>query len=186
MTTDTTPSWLLVIPKIPAEPSRHRVAVWRELRRVGAVPAASGAWTMPDLPAFTEALPTVRELAERGGGTLAVLTAASHGDDDIAMLRDAFIAARVDEWEEFLADCGKYSAEIDREIAKEKFTFGELEEEEQSLERLRRWHRDLRRRNIGELDVAAAANQRLDEVTEKLAGYAERVFAANLPPTAQG
>jgi vacuolar-type H+-ATPase subunit I/STV1 len=186
MTTDTSVSWLLVIPKIPAEPSRHRVAVWRELRRVGAVPAASGAWTVPDLPAFTEALPTVRDLAQRGGGTLAVLAATSHGDDDIAVLRDAFIAARIDEWEEFLADCGKFSDEIEREIAKEKFTFGELEEEEQSLERLRRWHRDLRRRNVVDLDVAAAANQRLEEVTEELAAYAEQVFARNLPARSQG
>jgi hypothetical protein len=186
MTTDTSVSWLLVIPKIPAEPSRHRVAVWRELRRVGAVPAASGAWTVPDLPAFTEALPTVRDLAQRGGGTLAVLAATSHGDDDIAVLRDAFIAARIDEWEEFLADCGKFSDEIEREIAKEKFTFGELEEEEQSLERLRRWHRDLRRRNVVDLDVAAAATQRLEEVTEELAAYAEQVFARNLPARSQG
>lgn len=186
VTNESSLRWLLVIPKVPAEPSRHRVAVWRELRRTGAVPAASGAWTVPDLPAFTDALPTVRELAERGGGTLAVLTVASHGHDDIAVLRDAFVAARTDEWEEFIADCGKFSDEIDREIAKEKFTFGELEEEEQSLERLRRWHRDLRRRNVGELDVAADATQRLEEVAEKLAGYAERVFAANLPGTAQG
>ncbi|MFE5410547.1 Chromate resistance protein ChrB [Microbacterium sp. NPDC056569] len=186
MTTDTPVSWLVVIPRVPAEPSRHRVAVWRELRRVGAVPAASGAWTMPDLPAFTGALPTVRELAQRGGGTLAVLRADSHGDDDIAVLRDAFLAARTDEWEEFIADCGKFSDEIDREIAKAKFTFGELEEEEQSLERLRRWHRDLRRRNVVELGIAATATQGLEDVTEKLAGYAEQVFAANLPGAAQG
>lgn len=181
MTSDTSLSWLLLIPKVPAEPSRHRVAVWRELRRIGAVPAASGAWTVPDLPAFTEALTTVRELAERGGGSLAVLSASSHGDDDVAVLREAFVAARVDEWEEFIADAGKFSAEIDREIAKEKFTFGELEEEEQSLERLRRWQRDLRRRNVVELDIAATASQRLVEVTEKLAGYAEQVFARNVP-----
>ncbi|HMC37410.1 MAG TPA: chromate resistance protein ChrB, partial [Actinomycetota bacterium] len=25
--------WLLITYRIPAEPSRHRVAVWRELRR---------------------------------------------------------------------------------------------------------------------------------------------------------
>jgi hypothetical protein len=92
----------------------------------------------------------------------------------------------VDEWEEFIADCGKFSDEIDREIGKEKFTFGELEEEEQSLERLRRWHRDLRRRNVVELDIATAAALRLEDVTEKLAGYAEQVFAANLPGAPHG
>jgi ChrB-like protein len=181
MTRDTNAGWLLVIPRVPAEPSRHRVGVWRELRRVGAVPAASGAWTVPDLPAFTEALPGVRALAERGGGTLAVLSATSHGEDDVAVLRDAFLAARADEWSEFNADCGKFDAELDREVEKQKFTFGELEEEEQSLERLRRWHRDLLRRNISDSDAAAEARRRLDAVTVKLSEFSEQVFAANLP-----
>jgi len=181
MTTDTDLQWLLVIPRIPAEPSRHRVAVWRELRRLGAVPAASGAWTIPDLPAFTESLPNLRTLAANGEGSLAVLRVESHGEDDVAALRDAFVATRADEWTEFIADCGKFEDEIDREIAKEKFTFGELEEEEQSLERLRRWQRDLARRNPIALDVAEEAGRRLDEVTERLAGYSELVFAANLP-----
>lgn len=186
MTNDTSIGWLVIIPRMPAEPSRHRVAVWRELRRAGAVPAASGAWTVPDLPAFTEALPVVRSLAEGGGGSVSVLSATSHGDDDVAVLRDAFLAARVDEWNEFLADCAKFDAEIDREVAKEKFTFGELEEEEQSLERLRRWHRDLLRRNISELERAAEAGRSLAAVSEKLAAYSERVFAANLPGTIHG
>lgn len=182
MTIDTL-SWLIQIARIPAEPSRHRVALWRELRRVGAVPAASGAWTMPDQPAFTDALDGLRDVAERGSGTLSVLEARSYdgSDVDVDVLRDAFVAARTDEWVEFIADCGKFSDEIDREIAKQKFTFGELEEEEQSLERLRRRQRDLLRRNAIELDIAANAAQHLEAVSEKLAAFSERVFAANLP-----
>jgi hypothetical protein len=138
------------------------------------------------MPAFTDALTVVRSLAEGGGGSVAVLAGTSYGDDDIAVLRDAFLAARVDEWNEFLADCAKFDAEIDREVAKQKFTFGELEEEEQSLERLRRWHRDLLRRNISDLDEAVAAARALEAATAKLAAYSEQVFAANLPGTIHG
>jgi hypothetical protein len=29
-------SWRVITYRLPAEPSRHRVAVWRELRRLGA------------------------------------------------------------------------------------------------------------------------------------------------------
>lgn len=181
MTADTEFAWLLVIPHMASEPSRHRVAVWRELRRLGAVPVTSGAWTIPDLPAFTEPLPNLRSLAENGGGTLAVLKVESYRDGDVRALTDAFVAVRTDEWNEFIADCGKFEAEINREITKEKFTFGELEEEEQSLERLRRWQRDLLRRNPIDLDITATAVGRLDDVTTRLAGYSEMVFAANLP-----
>ncbi|MDT9593193.1 chromate resistance protein ChrB [Nocardioides zeae] len=183
--TDAT-AWLLVIPRVPAQPSRHRVAVWRELRRTGAVPVAAGTWTLPDLPAFTDRLATVRELAERGGGSLAVLAAAAHGDGDLAVLVEAFAAARRDEWGELVAECDRFEAEIAKEIAKEKFTFGELEEEEQGFERLRRWHRDLVRRDVLGLPEAAVATTRLDEVGQDLAGYAELVFAAQLPGAADG
>ena len=136
---------------------------------------------MPDLPAFADALPAVRDLAEKGGGALSVLTASAHGEEDVTVLVEAFAAVRRDEWFEFVADCGKFSDEIDREIANEKFTFGELEEEEQSLERLRRWHRDLMRRDALGLDDAMAATQTLEAASKKLAGYSELVFATNLP-----
>ncbi|MDF2444291.1 MAG: hypothetical protein JWR01_2494 [Subtercola sp.] len=92
------------------------------------------------------------------------------------MIHDAFKAARVDEWAEFEADCGKFEDEIAREIAKKKFTFGELEEEEQSLERLRRWHQDLMKRDVLELPEASAAERRLRACEVLLDGYAEMVY----------
>lgn len=92
---------------------------------------------------------------------------------------DAFRRAREHEWGEFVADCGKFTAEIDREIAKQKFTFAELEEEEQSLERLRRWYRDLKKRDVLALPAAEGAAARLRECDQALDGFAERVYAAN-------
>lgn len=174
-------SWLFIVPRVPAQPSRDRVAVWRELRRLGAVPAAAGVWVVPDLPAFSEGISAVRELAERGEGSVSVFRASGQTETDAGVLRDAFTSARIDEWNEFVADCGKFDAEIDREFAKEKFTFGELEEEEQSLDRLRRWHRDLLRRDAFGLPEAVSATARLDASAEKLATYSDRVYEVNLP-----
>ncbi|MFD0489375.1 Chromate resistance protein ChrB [Saccharopolyspora erythraea] len=37
---------MLVI-RLPAEPSRHRVAVWRELRKAGALLLGHGTWAIP-------------------------------------------------------------------------------------------------------------------------------------------
>lgn len=184
MTTVTEFDWLFLLPRVPAEPSRHRVALWRELRRIGAVPAASGAWTVPALPPFTEGLPGARAVAERGGGTLAVFTAVPDTAGDREVLAESFAEVRRDEWAEFVADCDKFDAEIAKEIAKQKFTFGELEEEEQSLERLRRWYRDLKQRDVLRLPEAEDAEARLAASTEILADYAEQVFAAQLPPAA--
>ncbi|GAB2984157.1 hypothetical protein LWP59_17975 [Amycolatopsis acidiphila] len=83
-------------------------------------------------------------LARRGEGEVVVLGTAGRAESDGARLEGLFTAGREAEWTEFLADCGKFDAEIDEEIRNGKFTMAELEEQEQSPERLRRWHRDLR------------------------------------------
>lgn len=173
--------WLLILPNVPSEPSRHRVAVWRELRRMGAVPVASGAWTVPDLPAFADGLAAARDAAERGGGTVVVYAATPKNDADDSVLADAFTDVRRDEWLELLSDADKFDAEIAREIQKEKFTFAELEEEEQSLERLRRWQRDLLKRNALPLPEADQAHAALERSAAALERFAQLVYAANLP-----
>ena len=54
----------------------------------------------------------------------------------------------------------------------------ELEEEEQSLERLRRWHRDLTARDVFGSPERAAADARFKGCVAARQDYAERVFAA--------
>jgi len=99
-----------------------------------------------------------------------------------------FTTAREDDWSEFLADCGKYEAELDKEIRTAKFTLAELEEEEQSLERLRRWHRDIKARDVFGAPSAAEGARRLQHCAERFTEYTERVFAALHAPdcTADG
>jgi len=171
-------AWLMVLAQVPSQPSRHRVAVWRELRKAGAVPISAGAWAVPDTAAFHPYLERAAELCRRGGGTLAVLAVEPRDEESEALIRSAYLAARLDEWSEFDAECGHYEAEIAKEIAKRKFTFGELEEEEQSLERLRRWFQDLRRRDVLDLPQAADAEARLRTCEELLDGYAAQVYDA--------
>ena len=171
-------AWLMILAQVPSQPSRHRVAVWRELRKAGAVPVAAGAWALPDTAAFHPYLERAAELCRRGGGTLGVLAVTPRDDASEELIRSAYVAARLDEWAEFDAECGHYEAEIAKEIAKRKFTFGELEEEEQSLDRLRRWFDDLRRRDVLDLPQAKAADARLRTCEDLLEGYAARVYDA--------
>ena len=164
--------------RVPAEPSRHRVAVWRELRKIGALPLGQGTWAVPDVPVFAAGLARVVELARRGEGEIVTLDATGREEADGARLGALFTAARQEEWTEFLADCGKYEAELDKEIGSGKLTVAELEEEEQSLERLRRWHRELRVRDVFGAPAAQRADHRLKACVLRLEDYTERVFQA--------
>jgi hypothetical protein len=164
--------------RVPAAPSRHRVAVWRELRRVGALSVGQGAWVVPDVPGFADGVARVLELARRGEGEVVVLDATGRSAADAARLEALFTAERQEEWSEFLADCGKFDTAVDKDVAKAKFTMAELEEEEQSLERLRRWHRDLKARDVFGAPAAEEAEQQLKHCVERLAEYTELVFQA--------
>ncbi|HEY3710195.1 MAG TPA: Chromate resistance protein ChrB [Amycolatopsis sp.] len=176
--TDRSGKWQVLVVRVPAAPSRHRVAVWRELRRIGALSLGQGTWAVPEVAAFAEGVHRVVELAERGEGEVVALEAAGRSDRDGARLEELFTAEREDEWREFLADCGKFDAEIAKEIRVEKFTMAELEEEEQSLERLRRWYRELKVRDVFGAPSAAEAEGRLKHCTDRLAEYTELVFQA--------
>ncbi|MFJ2002002.1 Chromate resistance protein ChrB [Streptomyces chartreusis] len=178
--------WIVLVVRVPAEPSRHRVAVWRELRKTGALSLGQGVWAVPDVPLFADGIGRVLELTERAGGEAVSLAATGRGSQDGRRLRAMFTAARSADWAEFMADCGKFEAELAKacggaavgnsRIA--KFTLAELEEEEQSLERLRRWHRDLTARDVFGAPEAAEAGERLKVCVAACEDYAERVFTA--------
>jgi hypothetical protein len=168
--------WAIVTYRVATDPSRHRVAIWRELRRAGAVPLQQGAWALPIHPATEAAIDRVLSLVERAEGEALVFDAAPRDEAMAASIEAAFLAGREDEWREFIRECDKFDAEIDHEIAKEKFTAAELDEEEHNLERLQRWHRELRARDVLGAPSAPEAELRLKASAERLEAYAQQVF----------
>jgi hypothetical protein len=164
--------------RLPTTPSRHRVAVWRELRGIGALSLGQGVWAVPAAPAFTEGLERAVALAERGEGQVLLLDATGHDETHSSRLEQQFTEAREAEWTEFLAECAKFEAELERETRQGKFTLAELDEEEQSLERLRRWYRELKFRDLFAAPSSPEAERRLKLVADELEAYAERVYDA--------
>jgi Protein ChrB, N-terminal len=173
--------WRVITYRLPAEPSRHRVAVWRELRRLGAVPLQQGTWAVPDGEPFEAGFAQVAGAIEAAGGQPLVLAVAEE-QASAAQLEEMFTAQREAEWGEFLADCGKYEAELAGEVAKGKLTLAELDEEEQSLDRLRRWYRTIKARDLFGAPSAPAAERRLKECAQALEGFAEQVYQARDRP----
>jgi hypothetical protein len=60
--------WLLLIYKIPREPTAARVHVWRSLQRLGAASLQDAAWVLPETARTREQLQWLSaEIVERGG-----------------------------------------------------------------------------------------------------------------------
>lgn len=169
--------WIVCCYTVPSDTSRHRVAVWRELRRIGAVSPQQAVWVLPDRPPARRALERVQELVANAGGEVVLLKGEALDDATAQRLENLYVDAREEEYSEFLVECGRFLKEIQKEIAKGKLTPAELDEEEQSYERLVRWHRDIVGRAMFETASAPAAERRLKNCEDALADYAERVFA---------
>jgi hypothetical protein len=158
------------------------MALWRDLRRSGAVLLGQASWAVPNLPAVRPLLERIAELIESAQGSLLVLDADGHSDQDARRLEQLYVDARQQEWSEFEADCDKYVAELDHEERIGKYTLAELEEEDQSLDRLRRWYRELRSRNLLGIPAPTDPATALKICEERFETYAEHVYAALSSP----
>jgi hypothetical protein len=181
---ETVDRWIVLLFRMPSEPARHRIALWRELRKAGAVPLGQSAWALPDLPVVRAVVDRAEGLVSGAGGELLRLAAVGLTPADAGRLAGLYETARAEEWQEFLADSDRYLAELDREHAQQKYTLAELEEEEQSLDRLRRWYRDLRNRDLLGTTLTTQADDRLKECARRFDDYAAAVYSrlGSTPP----
>src|ERR671934_1962801 len=104
--------WMVITYRWPAEPSRHRVAVWRELRKTGAVSLQQATWAVPDRPHLAEGIDRAIELVARADGEAIVFRGAPRDETQAARLEELYTEAREAEWTEFLSECDKFEREI--------------------------------------------------------------------------
>jgi hypothetical protein len=69
--------WVLLSSRLPREPSRLRLGVWRRLRRLGAVLLHDAVWVLPADPKTREAFEWLAEEIVEQGGTAFVWEATS-------------------------------------------------------------------------------------------------------------
>ena len=70
-------SWILLSSRLPREPSRLRLAVWRRLKRLGAILLHDALWVLPADAKTREAFEWLAQEIEEQGGTAWVWEAAS-------------------------------------------------------------------------------------------------------------
>src|SRR5580765_5476258 len=89
--------WVLLSYRLPREPSTPRIAVWRRLRRLGALQLVDGLVALPLDPHTREALEWVAEEVEQAGGEATVwLAQPAASTDERALARRLAEAAAAD------------------------------------------------------------------------------------------
>ena len=167
--------WLQLVYKVPAEPSRKRTYIWRQVRGLGAVYLQDACCVLPRTDATEQALQQIAAKVREFGGEamLSVLGPAEPGWEQ--RLVSALNRARDEEYEELLDTTERLEEEIARETRKQKFTFAALEEIEDEYERLERWLERVRARDPFCAAGGTDADARLAQARAKLEEFAEHV-----------
>ncbi len=132
--------WLLLVYKVPSQPSNARVSVWRDLRRLGAFYLQQAVCVLPDNPAMIEAISAIRGKVDRLGGTSFSAVLTDLGTTEHDQIVQGLLAASERDYAEIVEECeSKFFKEIEFERYRRNYTFEEAEEIGQDLDKLRRW-----------------------------------------------
>lgn len=173
------PGWLLLTYKVPPDPAKKRMALWRRLKSLGAVYLQSGVCVLPHTDDHVRQLKMIEnEIAEMAGESLILETGPLDRAQEAKVLA-RFKADRNEEYVELLGKCEDFEAEIARETAARHFTYAELEENDVDLKKLQAWLEKIRKLDFYGAAHAAEAQQRLQACEALLDVYAQSVYEAH-------
>jgi hypothetical protein len=134
-------AWLVLVYRVPTEPASKRVAVWRDLKRMGALYLQQCVCILPDLPAVRDDLARVTAKIPDVEGDYTLFEVPHLAEADAAKIVAAFQGLRDKEYAEIIEECEtKFVKEIEFEHFRQNYTFEEAEEIGQDLEKIRRWY----------------------------------------------
>ena len=170
--------WLLFLAQLPASPSSARVALWRRLRGHGATGLLNGAWVLPRAEAHIRFFAQLEQTVRAQGGKAFVLPVADAPAGLNEAITVSFDADRAREYDELAEGCEAFLAELKKETGAAKFTFAELEENEQDLDKLASWLARIQARDFFQARRSAAAADALGNCRRALETFTEAVYQA--------
>jgi hypothetical protein len=169
---------VLLLAQLPASPSGPRVALWRRARAAGAAGLQNGVWVLPGAAGHKELFGQLAATVRGQSGSAFVLVVHAADAEVDAEIAARFGADRAREYAEFAARADGLLAEIGKETGAGKFTFAELEEIEQNLDKLAGWLDKIASRDFFPGQDGQRAGETLQRCQAAVAGFAAAVYAA--------
>ena len=172
--------WWLIVYRVPSEPASRRVAVWRDLKRIGALYLQQCVCILPQIPGLSDELNQLLAKIPKLGGDVMRFDLSSVDQSDEARIIEAFRALRSSEYAEIIEECEtKFVKEIEFEHFRQNYTFEEAEEIEQDLEKIRRWFERVLERDWFKADRRDEVETWLGRCQGLLAKFEEEVYRRN-------
>jgi hypothetical protein len=159
--------WLLLTYKVPSEPAKKRIALWRRLKGMGAVYLQNGVCLLPKTDDHVRQLKMIEnDIVGMAGDSVILETVALNQGQEA-------------QYREFIDKCQDFKGEVAKEVTANHFTYAELEENDVDLKKLRNWLAKIKRLDFYEANLAVEAKDLLDACESVLEAYAQRVFDAH-------
>lgn len=163
--------WVLLVYRVPSEPSNNRVSVWRELKRLGVLYLQQCVCIVPAFPECAQGVQAVAARIEALNGTYNLFRVRDVDAADQERLLGGFRQLSAKEYAEIIEECQtKFKKEIEFERFRQNFTYEEAEEIREDLEKIRRWFTRVMERDwfdAGMREQVAAELQQCDELLEE-------------------
>jgi DNA-binding transcriptional regulator PaaX len=174
-------AWLLLIYRVPSGSSRARVAVWRDLKRLGGLYVQQAVCVLPDRDGLRERIEKVRKRIDDLEGSSIFVTLDNVDDDTRAQFVDGLREQSQKEYAEIVEECEtKFFKEIEFERFRDNYTFEEAEEIRQDLEKLRRWLDRVESRDWMNADGRELARAKVAECEQLLEQFEADVYERTL------
>jgi hypothetical protein len=175
-------SWLLLIYTVPAEPSRKRAAIWREIKRAGAIYLRDGVCALPDRDNTFSTLRTIADKVEEFGGEVTLARAVQLDPGRETWITTRAREMRAAEYADIRSEAQGLLDHIHRERDHREFTFPELEELEEDLGKLRRWFGQIKSRDFTEAPAQGEVEALLETCESELAAFLEAAYEQEAMP----
>ena len=173
-------AWILVVYRVPTEPASRRVAIWRDLKRLGALYLQQCVCILPRIQPVQGELERIIAKIPTLGGECTRFDMPTMPAADEEKIIAAFRALRDKEYAEIVEECAtKFVKEIEFEHFRKNYTFEEAEEIGQDLEKIRRWYARVTDRDWFDAPGKAAVETWIAQCQELLNDFEQTVYRHN-------
>ena len=174
--------WLLVSVSTAGAAAALRVQVWRKLRSLGALYLQQSVCLLPARAGVAREVRRLLDRVHHQGGTGRLLHVMLAEPAEHAQVIAEINAARDDEYAEVLERLPEFLAELEKERARGRTTYAEVEECEADLERYRSWLAKIAARDYFTAPGGAQARAAVEAAAAELAAFEQSALSAEAPP----